>query len=214
MNERLLDVCLMDKSEIRVQNYNFAFPKYPKLVYDKGWIYGVWMIGNYYKGSGFYGSYPPSYVDRVMSLFPEMKEKSKVHLFSGSILKEKGWMRIDIKYFWVYGEYLRKKMVKYYYKPDLIGDVHKIPLQNSSVDFIMADPPYTAQDAARYATKMINRFKVIKQCAMILKPGGFLIWLDTVFPMYRKVELKLIGTIGLIRSTNHRTRTVFIFQRV
>jgi hypothetical protein len=197
----------MIKNDIRVQSYNFAYPKYPKLVCDKGWIYGVWVIGNYYKGSGFYGSYPPSYVDRVRSLFPEMvynMEKIKVHLFSGSVPKEEGWLRIDIRSFCG---------VEGGYKPDILADIHQIPLKNSAVDFIMADPPYTNQDAFRYGVEMINRFNVIKQCAIILKPGGFLVWLDTVFPMYRKAELKLIGTIGLIRSTNHRTRTVFIFQR-
>jgi hypothetical protein len=53
--------------EKRVELYNKAFPKYPKLVFDKGWAYGVWMQGNNYKGSGYYGAYPPQYI-RVLDI--------------------------------------------------------------------------------------------------------------------------------------------------
>jgi len=51
---------------------------------DKGWLYGIWQIGNYYKRKyDYYGSYPPSYLKRIYSLFPD---KTKLlHLFSGAI---------------------------------------------------------------------------------------------------------------------------------
>ena len=60
---------------------------------------------------------------------------------------------------------------------------------------------------------MVNRNKVIKECYKILRPGGFLIWLDQVLPMYRKDEFSIIGVIGMVKSTNHRFRVIVIFQK-
>ena len=34
-------------------------------------VMGIWGIGNNYKGSGYHGSYPPGYLKRVMSMFPD-----------------------------------------------------------------------------------------------------------------------------------------------
>ena len=46
-----------------------------------------------------------------------------------------------------------------------------------------------------------------------VKPGGWLVWLDTQLPMYRKDQWTNVAQIGLVRSTNHRVRLVSIFQR-
>ena len=35
-----------------------------------------------------------------------------------------------------------------------------------------------------------------------------------VLPMYSSKQLKLIGAIGIVRSTNNRVRMAFIFQKV
>lgn len=32
--------------------------------------------------------------------------------------------------------------------------------------------------------------------------------------MYSKMKFALVGVIGIIRSTNHRVRAVFIFQKL
>lgn len=36
--------------------------------------------------------------------------------------------------------------------------------------------------------------------------------IDQVWPMHRKAEWKTWGTIGLVRSTNHRMRLVSMFE--
>ena len=61
---------------------------------------------------------------------------------------------------------------------------------------------------------MPSRLQVIKECYKVLRPGGFLCWMDQVLPMYRKNEFKRVGEIMITRSTNHRVRAVFIFERV
>jgi len=99
--------------------------------------------------------------------------------------------------------------------PDVVGDAHHLSnyFPDNEFDLIMADPPYTAEDSIHYGTPMINRNIVVKECVKVLQPGGFIVWLDQVLPMYRKVDIELVGTIGVIRSTNHRFRVVSIFRK-
>lgn len=80
-------------------------------------------------------------------------------------------------------------------------------------DLIVADPPYTKADAARYNTPMVHRKRVLEECSKVLEPGGFVVWLDTVWPMIAKKYLKLVGVIGILRSQNHRVRFTFIMQK-
>lgn len=182
----------------RAELYNKAFPKYPPLAHTERWVYGIWMIGNDYRSKcNFYGEYPPSYLARLVSMFPDAS--LTLHLFSGSL----GRLGYD--------NAISFDLVQ---EADVKGDAHQLSLYfDNNIDLIIADPPYSAEDAEHYGTPMVNRNKVVSECCKILLPGGFLCWLDTVLPMYRKVELQLVGTIGVIRSTNHRFRVLSIFRK-
>lgn len=185
----------MEPTEI-VEGYNTAFPDRPPLMYSHGWIYGVFMIGNDYRNkSRLYGAYPRGLLDRYEAMF-RLEGRRVLHIFSGS-LPPGPYTRIDLAQ-----------------DADIQGDVQELSqLVEPGWDIIFADPPYTRADAEKYGTPMPNKFKVVKECAKVLRPGGLLVWLDTAWPMFRKKELELIGTIGLIRSTNHRVRCIFIFSR-
>lgn len=181
-------------------NAAFPFPGAPPLVATNRWLAGIWSVGNNYRGSGYYGAYPPTYLKRVLCMFPEVVPERILHLFSGSLSATTPGLRMDIR-------------------PDvgadIVGDAHNLSQQVSlgAFDLIMADPPYSKEDAAHYGTRMINRQKVVRECAAALAPTGHLIWLDTVLPMYRKDVILHVGIIGLVGSTNHRGRFVFIFKR-
>lgn len=190
----------------RAEFYNKAFAKYPDshLQVEKRFITGTWMIGACYKNdSNLYGAYPHGYLKRIMTLFPDVKDI--LHLFSGSVKSSQTATRRE----WTFD-------IKEDMNPDVVGDAHELYKYWASrkFDVIFADTPYSEEDANHYGTPMVNRNKVVKECYKVLKVGGFLVWLDQVYPMYRKTELKLVGTIGLIRSTNHRVRMVFIYQKV
>ena len=182
----------------RAAFYSAAYPKFPPLRADNRWLDGVWFLGNDYKGSGFYGSYPPGYLKRIFALFPD--RQNVLHLFSGPLEINEG-VRFDI----------RADL-----KPDLQGDAHTLSkhVKRGQFDLILADPPYSIEDAEHYGQPMINRNSVVKECAAILKPGAFLVWLDQILPMYRKDCFRHVGAIGIVRSTNHRFRMVSIFERV
>lgn len=56
----------------------------------------------------------------------------------------------------------------------------------NSFDLILADPPYEDKDFEVYGYKPFPKQKVIKSCHKIVKSKGFLVWLDTRFPMFSK----------------------------
>ena len=158
----------------------------------------MWDGGQNYKGSEYHGAYPPGYMKRVKSLFPDLWIGS-VHLFSGSLAHDPDIVRIDLNS----GT-----------NPDIVIDAEAMPSHlPGNRSLIVADPPYTEEDANHYGTIMINRKKVIAECHRVLRSGGFLVWLDQVRPMYRKTDWNLVGAIGFIRSTNHRMRLITILEK-
>ena len=180
----------------RCDAYAAAFPDWPAPSVQQGRIYGIWFLGNDYRGSGYHGAFPPNFVKRVMSMFPGMG--NVLHLFSGSLPK---------------GDYTRFD-AREDIEAEIHGDAESLSthLAPSWADLIIADPPYTGEDAEKYGQPMVNRNRVVEECHKVLRPGGFLIWLDQVMPMYRKVDWDLAGVIGIFRSTNHRFRCCCIFQ--
>ena len=183
----------------RVDAYHEAFPKYPQLYLDKGWLMGVWVLGNMYKrANGYYGAFPGNFLKRVLSLFPD--RTNTLHLFSGTLVAQQDEVTVDCQ-------------ATDTVKPSIVADAKKLPLSNASFDFVLADPPYTSKDAENYGTPMISRRHVMAEVARIIEPEGYLAWLDTVRPMYRAVEWKQVGAIMVLVSTNTRARCLSIFER-
>jgi len=187
----------------RAKLYAEAFPQYPDshlyLGEDDKRIYGMWFGGQNYRGSSYYGAYPPNYLPRVTSMFPDCAPV--LHLFSGSLPHSADYIRFDLK-----GAL----------DPDVIGNAHELSghFPENHFGIIYADPPYTDEDASKYGTPAVNRNTVLKECQKVLKPGGFIVWLDQVLPMFRKDRVQMVRSIGFVRSTNHRFRVVTIFKKL
>ena len=161
---------------------------------------GTWLMGqNYRRTANYYGAYPAGYLRRVKALFPDIPVRVQLHIFSGKV-NDPGVDTVDIN----------PEL-----NPTYVDDAQAlegVPLTRYRL--IMADPPYSVEDAEHYQTSMVKRNKVMaalgrRGCV----PGTFVVWLDQVLPMYRKVEWGLVGLIGMVKSTNHRVRSVMIFRR-
>lgn len=192
--------------EDRCEAYAAAFPNRPRLQVvtenKRPVIYGTWMGGaDYRRTSEFYGAYPHGYLDRVMCLFPDVvstgQDSDILHVFSGSLPP---------------GPYKRCDMRQ---PAEIRASVYDLPniILNSPPRLVLADPPYSAADAKKYGTPMVDRRRALAAIATVTQPGGHLVWLDCVWPMFSKRDWRTVGRITLIRSTNHRVRLVSIFER-
>ncbi len=184
----------------RVESFVAAFPKAPPVNIVKGSsgerLEGVWISGNDYSGSGYYGSYPGNYMKRIKALFPEYETFRVLHLFSGSI---SGKETVDINPA---------------NNPTYCLDAHKLSQHlKHGYDIILADPPYNNEEALKYGYKMPNRRLVLAECHALLKPGGWLVWLDEVCPIFAKKNWHWGMFFPIFTSTNRRIRAAFGFQK-
>lgn len=157
------------------------------------------------RSRAYYGAYPPTYLSRVRALFPDIDSTGPtngqvnlriLHVFSGSLPP---------------GPYLRCDTVQ---PAEIKRSVYDLDANaNGTYELIYADPPYSAADAEKYGTPMVDRRRALAGLARVTRVGGFVVWLDTVWPQHRKEQFRTVGRIALVRSTNHRVRLVSIFER-
>lgn len=175
-----------------------GFPR-SLFVAEDGRVVGTWIMGNDYRvKSEYYGGYPAGYLRRIRSLFPD--KRRVLHLFSGKVdLAALPGDTVDIN------SDLGPTYV------DDAQSLNRVPL--ADYDLVLADPPYSIEDAERYQTTMIKRNAVMSSLRG-LPAGAHVVWLDQVLPMYRKDAFAIDAVIGMVKSTNHRFRVVTIFRRL
>lgn len=187
--------------EAAIDRYRQAFPKAPPMNIVRGAagdrLEAVWIMGNDYSGSGYYGSYPGNYVKRIRAMFPEYDNGRVLHVCSGSIT---GRETVDVN-------------------PDtnptycLDAEIMAAVLDINAYDIILIDPPYNKDEATKYGYKMLNRRNVLEQCWFLLKPGGWLLWLDVMAPMYAKKNWNWRLFAPIFTSTNRIIRALFGFEK-
>lgn len=183
----------------RINNYGqeTGFPEC-LFVGPDGRVVGTWIMGNDYRvKSRYYGGYPAGYLRRIRALFPD--KRRVLHLFSG---------RVDLASF--PGDTVD---INPECRPTYVDDAQtlvRVPLER--YDLVLADPPYSVEDADHYQTTMIKR-NVVMRALQRLSPGAHVVWLDQVLPMYRKDAFDQEAVIGMVKSTNHRFRVITIFRR-
>lgn len=185
----------------RITNYKKE-TGFPESIFqsEDGRIVGTWIMGNSYKvNSGLYGGYPAGYLRRIKALFPDRKKV--LHLFSGKVdVSIIPGITVDIDPS---------------SNADYIDDaqtLEKVPVED--FDLVLADPPYSVEDAKHYGPTMIKRNVVMRKLGDRLLSGSFVVWLDQVLPMYRKDQFCIDAVIGMVKSTNHRFRVITIFRRI
>lgn len=186
--------------QARIENY-VRETGFPKCLFtsDDGRVVGTWIMGNDYRvRTGYYGGYPAGYLRRVKALFPD--KKKVLHIFSG---------RVDLSV--LPGDTVDLNPAL---QPTFVNDAQTligVPL--ADYDLILADPPYSIEDAERYQTTMVKRNRVMRALQQVT-PGTHIVWLDQVLPMYRKDMFSIEAVIGMVKSTNHRFRVVTVFRRL
>jgi hypothetical protein len=184
----------------RIDNY-VRVTGFPSASFDIGprQVGAMWIMGNNYQvASSYYGGYPHGYLRRIKALFSERRRA--LHLFSG---------KVELTAFQGDTVDINPEL-----HPTYVDDAQKlehVPLW--SYDIVLADPPYSVEDAEHYGTTMVRR-NLVMQALQRLAPGAYVVWLDQVLPMYREDAFELEAVIGIVKSTNHRFRVASIFRRV
>ena len=162
---------------------------YPPTVWSHGWVYGVWYCGTAWRKAIYHGQYPATFVRRVLAAFPA-SDFRLLHLCCGRC-RVPGAVNVD-----------RVRLPE----ADIVADGAALPFRARVFDVALADPPYTADDAAKYGVPMPSRSRLLREMARVTSPGGWILWLDERYPAYRRKELHLVGLIGIVTGFLRRTR--------
>ena len=200
------------KLEERIASYTrlTGFPA-SLFVDPTGRMVGTWIMGNDYRvKSAYYGGYPAGYLRRVKALFPD--KQHTLHLFSGKVdLNVFPGDTVDLNPDLAINHAIPGDERIYTHYIDDAQTLLKVPLEN--YDLVLADPPYSVEDAEHYQTTMVKR-NVVLRALQRLSTGAHVVWLDQVLPMYRKDFFAIDAVVGMVKSTNHRFRVMTIFRRL
>jgi hypothetical protein len=189
--------------------------KFPPISFSHGWLYGVWYCGTSFQKSQYWGQFPLTFVKRITTMFPT-KEYRFLHLCCGKCYIE-GAVNVDLRdtandQANISGE---SKL-----KVDVLANAESFAFDQpdvfppNSFDVCLLDPPYSQEDSSRYGVaRLVSPKKAFAQLAIVIKPEGWVIWLDEKFPNYPKEFFKLKGTISIVTGPNRRTRLMSMYQR-
>ena len=194
-------------------------------------IFATWFGGQDYRAKGgtdpatgnpYYGQFPAGLLERIFSMFPDVKDV--LHLFSGVLTTERvdaAWKKVNLV-----GQAPRQVRfdARAETQPDIVGKAEDLCTEMARADrssrrgmfdLILADPPYSEEDAQHYGRSLVNRKRVVQECTKVLRPGGTLAWVDQAWPwVIGAYGLRLYGAISWFRSMNHRIRGIMLFEKV
>lgn len=185
---------------VDVENYNATFPKYPRLIEDKGWIHGVWYCGGFCK-SILYGQYPWSFLKRALSLFPDVKPDRLLHCPSGTLGGDTPGMTVDL-------------VKDAHRQPMIVAPADKLPFGDNWFDLVLSDPPYSKEDSAKYGTPPYPLKKAMAEAKRVLAPGGYFGLLHFYYPTFRRTDWDMKALIGVCTGSNRKMRVFTIFQNL
>lgn len=99
--------------------------------------------------------------------------------------------------------------------PKIVADCRSIPLPDESIDWIIADPPYSEAWANNlYNTKdsYPKPSEILKEAIRLLKAGGRVGLLHFQVPMFRK-PLKLIKVYGITTGLGYNIRAWTVLEK-
>jgi SAM-dependent methyltransferase len=181
---------------MNVGNCNRVNSRYPITVEDKGWVYGVWYCGTAWTKVRLHGQYPPSFLKRALSLFPDAQ--NILQCPCGTVAGP--GITVD-------------RVIDEVRKPMICADASALPFCDESFDLVLSDPPYTSADSEKYGCAPFPLGRFMKESRRVLRPGGYLGILHTYYPSYRRREWRLRGLIAVVTGFQRATRMFSLFQK-
>lgn len=185
-----------DNRGICIDSLNRTFPKYPRTVKDKGWIYGLWYCPTAWMKTHFYGQFPLTFLKRVIALFPHAKDILQCPC--GTVTGP--GVTVDL---------IRDEQRN----PQILASAEKLPFPANSFDVYISDPPYSNEDCKKYGTPPWRGKVAMDEARRVLRPGGHYCLLHVRYPSFKRKDWNFVGLIGVVTGANRCVRLLSIFQK-
>jgi hypothetical protein len=175
-------------------------------------ICDVWILAR--PKVKFYGAYPNGFLERARALLGVTPFDAVLHVCGGRArdypAKPRGFGRND-----------RTLDLDSALKPDYLkAATDPLPLYDNCVDVpgwpaLIADPPYTEDDAAKYApgrSVFPSANKILRNMLDVVRPGGRVGMLHYVLPQPPSVGVRFVACVGVIVGFNNRMRVFSVFE--
>jgi hypothetical protein len=170
-------------------------------------ITDVWILAR--PKVKYYGAYPSGFLSRARELLGVHEEDPVLHVCGG----------LASKYpFRGFGPNDCTLDIHTELNPDIVHDVRK-PIQGCAASgfwpAIIADPPYTIEDAKEYNTEdsFPEPSKLLRTCLDAVRPGGRVGFLHYIWPRPPKTA-RSVAAIGVIVGFGNRIRIYSVFERI
>jgi len=143
------------------------------------------------------GGYPKGFLAKAFAILGVTDPKKVLHLCSGSL---KSGITVDI----------RTET-----NPNIVADCRAVPLPDDSINWILADPPYSEEYARNlYGTDKYypKPGQILKEGSRLLKVGGRIGLLHFQVPMFRK-PLKLLNVYGITTGLGYAIRAFSVLEK-
>jgi SAM-dependent methyltransferase len=143
------------------------------------------------------GGYPFNFLPHAYRTLGVTRPEEVVHMFSGGV---RVGITVDI----------RPEC-----RPAIIADALHMPLEDESVEWVMADPPYSESYATHlYGTgdKYPRPSHILKEAARVLKPGGTFGLLHYIVPKARH-GLEQLGVWGVYIGPDFAIRAWTVYRK-
>jgi len=170
---------------------------WPRSLDDKGHLAGVWYCGTYNRQE-LYGAYPPTYLARLLALFPDVPESELLHCPSGA-LSGPG-VTVDM----VSGDGRC---------PQIVANAAHLPFRDNAFSLLGMDPPYSQKHAKVYGTGRFPIRKAIVEAWRVLRPGGMLAILHIYQPNTNRQMWRTRGLIAVVCGPHKDVRLLTLMQK-
>lgn len=143
------------------------------------------------------GGYPIGFVEWALKEMGCADPANVLHLCAGSVVTGR---RVDI----------RPEL-----NPDIVADCRNVPLPDASVEFVMADPPYSEEMAENlYGTGRVypQPGQIVKEACRLLRPGGRFGLLHVQVPMGHK-PMRIVGVYGITTGSGYNIRAWTLMEK-
>ena len=169
-------------------------------------ITDVWILAR--PKVKYYGAYPNGFLERARALLGVTPFDAVLHVCGGAArdypAKPRGFGPND-----------QTLDLDPALKPDFLRSaLDPLPRPPNGWKALIADPPYTTADAAKYAPKDLpNANTILRNMLDAVRDGGRVGMLHYMFPQPPRTGVRLVACIGVIVGYNNRMRCFSVFER-
>lgn len=169
-------------------------------------ITDVWILAR--PKVRYYGAYPNGFLERARALLGVTPLDAVLHVCGGKAREYPAKPR-------GFGPNDKTLDLDASLTPDFVQRAD-VALPGHDWPALIADPPYTEADAAKYApgsAEFPSANQVLKRMLAVVRPGGRVGMLHYVLPQPPREGVRFVACVGVIVGFNNRMRVFSVFER-